>query len=328
MKKALSIILAAAVLLTILAGCGGGKTSSESPAPAQSGDTSAGNEENDENKYCGIGEAAEATDLSITIDGAEPFDYTDMITSPKEGFEYVKVWFTFKNVSDETIESPDRKDMYIVYEEGPTGDDSDMTSEENSQVMLGVADRDKRYMSGVDLAPGESTGGWMVYQRQTNKDEITMHYYSGFVNVAPDLRFRFTLDASAKGTPAAQIPTPKATEQPENEQVVDYTSFSIDEITGTYNLAAAGTENYYQIELFTAEDMLVLRFANGTENEYEYDLVFGAATRYVEFDDGHTILTILTFTRDGYTIRLAVDESLTYADGSTKTGSYEGYRVD
>ena len=75
----------------------------------------------------------------------------------------------------------------------PTGDDSDMKSEENSQVMLEVADRNERYMSRVDLAPGESTSGWMIYQRQADKSEITMHYYSGFVNVPPTLVFEFSV---------------------------------------------------------------------------------------------------------------------------------------
>jgi hypothetical protein len=60
--------------------------------------------------------------------------------------------------------------------------------------MSDVADRNKRYMEDIELATGESTGGWMVYQRRADKSEITMHYYSGFVNVAPDLRFRFTVE--------------------------------------------------------------------------------------------------------------------------------------
>jgi hypothetical protein len=106
----------------------------------------------------------------------------------------VKVWFTFTNVSGEPIDSPNKKDIYIIYVEGPTGDDSDMTSEENSQVMSDVADRNQRYMKDIELAPGESTSGWMVYQRQTDKSEVTMHYYSGFVNVAPDLRFSFAVE--------------------------------------------------------------------------------------------------------------------------------------
>ena len=180
-----------------LAACGGGdgsKTPSESPSPTESSKTPSDEARADENRYYGIGEAAEANGISITIDGVEPFDYTGMLSRPKDGFEYVKVWFTFTNVSGEPIDSPNKKDLYIIYEEGPTGDDSDMTSEENSQVMSDVADRNKRYMEDIELAPGESTGGWMVYQRQTDKSEVTMHYYSGFVNVAPDLRFNFAVE--------------------------------------------------------------------------------------------------------------------------------------
>ena len=196
MKKTLIIFLSLALMLT-LAACGeknGGKSPSESSAPAESGNTPSSKAGADENKYYGIGEAAEVNGLSITIDGAEPFDYTGMLSRPKDGFEYVKVWFTFTNVSGGPIDSPDKKDIYIIYEEGPTGDDSDMTSEENSQGMSDVADRNKRYMEDIELAPGESTGGWMVYQRQTDKSEVTMHYYSGFVNVAPDLRFSFAAE--------------------------------------------------------------------------------------------------------------------------------------
>lgn len=196
MKKTLIIFLSLVLMLTFAA-CGeknGGKSPSESSAPAESVNAPSSEAGADENRYYGIGEAAEANGISITIDGAEPFDYTGMLSRPKDGFEYVKVWFAFKNVSDAPIDSPNKKDLYIIYEEGPTGDDSDMTSEENSQVMSDVADRNERYMEDIELAPGESTGGWMVYQRQADKNEITMHYYSGFVNVAPDLRFRFTVE--------------------------------------------------------------------------------------------------------------------------------------
>ncbi len=196
MKKILIIMLSLTLALSLAAcgGGGGGETSSASPAPAEWGSTPSSEAEANEIKYYGIGEAADANGLSITIDGAEPFDYTGMLSRPKDGFEYVKVWFTFTNVSGEPIDSPNKKDIYIIYEEGLTGDDSDMTSEENSQVMSDVADRNERYMEDIELAPGESTGGWMVYQRQTDKSEVTMHYYSGFVNVAPDLRFSFAVE--------------------------------------------------------------------------------------------------------------------------------------
>ena len=197
MKKALIIMFSLTLVLS-LAGCGGGgdgETSSANPAPAESESTPSPEVEADEFKYYGIGEAAEANGLSITIDEAEPFDYTGMLSRAKDGFEYVKVWFTFTNASNEPVESPDKKDLYIVYEEGPTGDDSDMTSEENSQVLPDVADRNHRYMEDeIEFAPGESTSGWMVYQKQTDKSEVTMHYYTGFVNVAPDLRFKFAVE--------------------------------------------------------------------------------------------------------------------------------------
>ena len=197
MKKALIIMLSLTLVLS-LAGCGGsgnGENSSASPAPAESEGTPSSEVEAHEVKYYGIDEEAEANGLSITIDGAEPFDYTGMLSRPKDGFEYVKVWFTFTNASNEPVESPDKKDLYIVYEEGPTGDDSDMTSEENSQVLPDVADRNQRYMEDeIELAPSESVSGWMVYQKQTDKSEVTMHYYTGFVNVAPDLRFKFAVE--------------------------------------------------------------------------------------------------------------------------------------
>lgn len=190
MKKFITFFLTLMMMIS-LAACGG-ESPSESSTPT-GGSTTSDNSKKEEAKVYGIGEAAEANGLSITIDGAEPFDYTGILSRPKDGFEYLKVWFTFTNVSNEPIESPDKKDICIIYKEGPTGDDSDMKSEENSQVMLDVADRNERYMEDIELAPGESTGGWMVYQRQTDKSEITMHYYSGFVNVPPDLVFKFTV---------------------------------------------------------------------------------------------------------------------------------------
>lgn len=197
MRKILIIMLSLTLVLSFAAcgGGGGGETSSASTAPAESGSTPSSEAEANEIKYYGIGEAAEANGLSITIDGAEPFDYTGMLSRPQDGFEYLKVWFTFTNTSNELVKSPDKKDLYIVYEEGPTGDDSDMTSEENSQVLPDVTDRNQRYMEDeIELAPGESVSGWMVYQRQTDKSEVTMHYYSGYVNVAPDFRFRFAAE--------------------------------------------------------------------------------------------------------------------------------------
>lgn len=196
MKKALIIFLSLALALSLAACSGGdgGKAPFDSPSPTESSKTPSDEARSDENRYYGIGEAAEANGLSVTIDKVAVAEANTTLEKAKDGFEYIKVWFTFKNISNETIESPKAKAFYIVYTEGATGDDSDMKSEENSQVMLEVADRNERYMSRVDLAPSESVSGWMVYQKQTDKSEVTMHYYTGFVNVAPDLRFKFAVE--------------------------------------------------------------------------------------------------------------------------------------
>lgn len=191
MKKFITFFLTLMMMIS-LAACGG-ESPSESSTPT-GGSTTSDNSKKEEAKVYGIGEAAEANGLSFTIDKVAVAEANTTLEKAKDGFEYIKVWFTFKNISNEMIESPKAKALYIVYAEGATGDDSDMKSEENSQVMLEVADRNERYMSRVDLAPGESTSGWMIYQYQADKSEITMHYYAGFVNVAPDLRFRFAVE--------------------------------------------------------------------------------------------------------------------------------------
>ena len=190
MKKFITFFLTLTMMIS-LAACSG-ESPSKSPTPTGDSTTS-DNPKKEEPKVYGLGEVAEVNGLSITIDKVAVAEANTTLEKAKDGFEYIKVWFTFKNISDETIESPKAKAFYIVYTQGPTGDDSDMKSDENSQVMLEVADRDERYMSRVDLAPGESTGGWMIYQRQIEKSKVTMHYYSKFINVPPALVFDFVV---------------------------------------------------------------------------------------------------------------------------------------
>ena len=146
--------MALALSLAACSGGDGGKAPTESPSPTESSKTPSDEARSDENRYYGIGEAAEANGLSVTIDKVAVAEANTTLEKAKDVFEYIKVWFTFKNISNETIESPKAKAFYIVYTEGATGDDSDMKSEENSQVMLEAADRNERYMSRVDLAPG------------------------------------------------------------------------------------------------------------------------------------------------------------------------------
>lgn len=191
MKKLL-ILLLALVLITLsmfsLSACGNGDPAGGSSSPA--GGDSSESKGNNEQKAYGICEEAKTDVLSIRIDKAVVPSSDILIYSAKDGYKFLQVYFTFKNISDETIETPKNKAFYIVYEEGATGDDSDMTSDDGSNVLPGDA-KESMYRGYVELAPGESVSGWMLYQRLSDQNEVTIHYYSGYINKAPDFVFKF-----------------------------------------------------------------------------------------------------------------------------------------
>lgn len=190
--KRIAILFLILVLLFSLSACGeksGGQPSAPSTAPAEASNALSGETEKEEVMVYGIGEAAKANGLSITIDKVASPDPDIFINKADDGFAYMQVYYTFKNVSDETIETPKRQAIYIVYEEGPTGDDCHMTSDDNSDILPGK--KEDMYRGFVELAPGESTSGWLMYQRPSDKSEVTMHYYSKFINVPPALVFGF-----------------------------------------------------------------------------------------------------------------------------------------
>ena len=88
MKKTLIIFLSLVLMLTFAA-CGeknGGKSPSESSTPAESGNAPSGEAGADENKYYGIGEAAEYEEYRITIDKVERVSDTSIFWNPKEGY--------------------------------------------------------------------------------------------------------------------------------------------------------------------------------------------------------------------------------------------------
>lgn len=192
MKKILVMFLLLSMVLT-LAACGeksGGQESAQGSSPEEVSNTPSHKSEKQEIKVYGIGEAAEADGLSITIDKVVSPDPDIFLNGAKDDFAYIQVYFTFKNASNETIQTPKRQAIYIVYEDGPTGDDCDMTSDVSSVDVL-PGKKDGIYEAYTELTPGESTSGWMVYPRPLNQSEVTMHYYSKFINVPPTLVFGF-----------------------------------------------------------------------------------------------------------------------------------------
>lgn len=192
MKKFMVFFLAF-MMIFVLTACvekSDAESSSESCIPADLSNTPSGETEKNEVKIYGIGEAAEANGLSVMIDKVVSSDPDILLYKARDGFTYMQVYYTFTNISDETIDTPNRKAFYIVYEEGPTGSDCEMTSDDGSNVLPGK--KDDMYRLRTELAPGESERGWMIYLRQVDKEDVTMHYYSKFINVPPDLVFRFT----------------------------------------------------------------------------------------------------------------------------------------
>ncbi len=189
MKRHLVLFLAF-VMLFSLAACGGTeKVIDQNLSKSETVTTT--ESKGKETTVYGIGEEAKSGEISITIDKVEAPDTDILLNSAKEGYEYLQVHYTFKNISSTTIETPKKKAIYIVYEEGDTGDSSEMTSEEGFNVLPG-GEKDSMYWGNVELAPGESVSGWMLYQRLADQKEVTMHFYSGYINVAPDLVFKFS----------------------------------------------------------------------------------------------------------------------------------------
>lgn len=47
---------------------------------------------------------------------------------------------------------------------------------------------------GESSAPAESISAWIVYERQVDKDEVTIYHYAAFTDQVPDLMFRFTVE--------------------------------------------------------------------------------------------------------------------------------------
>ena len=94
-------------------------------------------------------------------------------------------------------------------------------------------------------------------------------------NVCYTKLLRFTLDTSAESTPPAQAET----EQAENEQIVDYTGLSLNQIAGAYTVNKVGTDEYYQFEIIENNGGFIVRHANGNESENDSRVFFLLMTK-------------------------------------------------
>ena len=187
MKKVLIIILSLALMLTFTA-CGeknGGKSPSESSAPAESGNAPSGEAGADENKYYGIGEAVDVDDgFEITIDKVEIIDDLSIFQQYSEGYVYIKVYATAKNITDEKHNTKDSL-LRIVRDDNPDPELSDYSRNRN----VWNTETEEMYIKEY-IAPGETNGGFMVFQLKPDEKEIIMTYD---VIYPTDIRFKIQI---------------------------------------------------------------------------------------------------------------------------------------
>lgn len=171
MKKILIIILSLVLMLTFAA-CGGdgGKIPSGSSAPAESGNTSSGEAGADENKYYGIGEAAEVDGIEITIDKIEIVDDMSILQKYVEGSVYVKVYATAKNISDEIQFAQDP--LLCIVRDGEY--DAELSDESCNRDVWNFETEGMYFEEAI--APGETNSGWTVFQLKPDEKEIIMKY--------------------------------------------------------------------------------------------------------------------------------------------------------
>lgn len=162
----------------------------------------------------GLGEAGEFEGLTVTVDKVTRPNAEFLYSKPEEGNEHILIWFTFENNSNEPAKTPVRSQIYIVSGEDPSTDSGyDMTSYDAEAEYFTT---DGEYEPAKELAPGEKTSGWLLYQKPKALPNVTIHMYSRFVNKAPDLAFSFPvkLEEISETEPTTTEPTTEETTAP------------------------------------------------------------------------------------------------------------------
>lgn len=186
MKKVLIIILSLVLMFTFAA-CGeknDDKSTPESPPPAESGNAPSDKAGSDENRYYGIGEAAEVDGIEITIDKIEIIDDLSILQKYVEGSVYVKVYATVKNISDEIQFAKDP--LLCIVRDGEY--DAELSDESRNRDVWNFETEGMYFEEAID--PGETNSGWMVFQLKPDEKEIIMKY-----NVMYDtVKFKLPID--------------------------------------------------------------------------------------------------------------------------------------
>ncbi|NLW12427.1 MAG: DUF4352 domain-containing protein [Clostridiaceae bacterium] len=188
-----SVLLLALIIFLVLHFFGGGKeedTGKETTRKTKA--TTESIESGEDVPKLGLGETGVFDGLAMTVDKVTRPNAEFLYSKPDDGNEHILIWYTFENQSDEPQKTPVRSKIYIVTGEDASSDSGyEMTSYDAEAEYFTT---DGEYEPAKELAPGEKTSGWLLYQKPKAIPTITIHYYSEFVNRPPDLAFKFPVE--------------------------------------------------------------------------------------------------------------------------------------
>lgn len=186
MKKHVVVFLVFIMIFTLTA-CSEkskGGSPAQGSAPTEASNAPSGEAGKDENRYYGIGEAAEVESLEITIDKLEIVNDMSILQKYVEGSVYVKVYATAKNISDEMQFAQDP--LLCIVRDGEY--DAELSNESRNRDVWNFETDGMYFENAID--PGETNSGWMVFQLKPDEKEIIMKY-----NVMYDtVKFKLSID--------------------------------------------------------------------------------------------------------------------------------------
>ncbi len=214
----------------------------------------------------GLGEAGEFEGLTVTVDKVTRPNAEFLYSKPEEGNEHILIWFTFENNSNEPAKTPVRSQIYIVSGEDPGTDSGyDMTSYDAEAEYFTT---EGEYEPAKELAPGEKTSGWLLYQKQKALPNVTIHMYSKFVNKAPDLAFSFPVkleEISETDT------TTETTTEPTTEETTSPVDIDLNSLLPGVWASLPTSENYSFVYGFNEDGRVGSSFAYNASAEQTLD---------------------------------------------------------
>lgn len=240
-----SVLLIALIIFLILHFFGGGKDEDAGKETTRKTKATTESVESGEDvPKLGLGETGVFDGLAMTVDKVTRPNAEFLYSKPDDGNEHILIWYTFENQSDEPQKTPVRSKIYIVTGEDTSSDSGyEMTSYDAEAEYFTT---DGEYEPAKELAPGEKTSGWLIYQKPKAVPTITIHYYSKFVNRPPDLAFNFPVKLE-------EVDETEATEATSTTVATD-TEPTTEESTAPVDIDLAGMLPGVWASLPTSED--------------------------------------------------------------------------